>query len=95
MRAEPPAKGAGKSQGIRMRLAVWSEATEIFGERGRNRTFNLLIKSQLLCQLSYAPLVCGKNGRCFRRRHFEFNTSKRLSPTVSRAEPDPQAPTGA
>jgi hypothetical protein len=28
------------------------------GERGRNRTFNLLIKSQLLCQLSYAP-ICG------------------------------------
>ncbi len=27
------------------------------GERGRNRTFNLLIKSQLLCQLSYAPLL--------------------------------------
>jgi hypothetical protein len=26
------------------------------GERGRNRTSNLLIKSQLLCQLSYAPL---------------------------------------
>ena len=25
------------------------------GERGRNRTYNLLIKSQLLCQLSYAP----------------------------------------
>ena len=30
-----------------------------FGERGRNRTFNLLIKSQLLCQLSYAPSVQG------------------------------------
>ena len=31
-----------------------------FGERGRNRTFNLLIKSQLLCQLSYAPFGnCG------------------------------------
>ena len=28
---------------------------KISGERGRNRTFNLLIKSQLLCQLSYAP----------------------------------------
>jgi hypothetical protein len=28
---------------------------KIDGERGRNRTFNLLIKSQLLCQLSYAP----------------------------------------
>ena len=27
----------------------------IVGERGRNRTYNLLIKSQLLCQLSYAP----------------------------------------
>jgi hypothetical protein len=27
------------------------------GERGRNRTYNLLIKSQLLCQLSYAPAV--------------------------------------
>jgi hypothetical protein len=27
------------------------------GERGRNRTYNLLIKSQLLCQLSYAPFV--------------------------------------
>jgi hypothetical protein len=27
------------------------------GERGRNRTYNLLIKSQLLCQLSYAPDV--------------------------------------
>jgi len=35
------------------------------GERGRNRTFNLLIKSQLLCQLSYAPfpLVCSTYGQ--------------------------------
>ena len=30
-------------------------AKEDSGERGRNRTYNLLIKSQLLCQLSYAP----------------------------------------
>jgi hypothetical protein len=29
----------------------------LYGERGRNRTFNLLIKSQLLCQLSYAPFA--------------------------------------
>jgi hypothetical protein len=29
----------------------------VVGERGRNRTFNLLIKSQLLCQLSYAPQI--------------------------------------
>ena len=33
-----------------------SENKEV-GERGRNRTFNLLIKSQLLCQLSYAPFT--------------------------------------
>ncbi len=34
------------------------------GERGRNRTFNLLIKSQLLCQLSYAPgNISGNSGR--------------------------------
>ena len=32
------------------------------GERGRNRTYNLLIKSQLLCQLSYAPYG-GHSGR--------------------------------
>src|SRR5579859_5370278 len=32
------------------------------GERGRNRTFNLLIKSQLLCQLSYAPTAYGGVG---------------------------------
>src|SRR5438105_9624704 len=30
------------------------------GERGRNRTFNLLIKSQLLCQSSYAPTMSWK-----------------------------------
>ena len=33
----------------------WKAAEGLDGERGRNRTFNLLIKSQLLCQLSYAP----------------------------------------
>jgi len=27
-------------------------------ERRRNRTFNLWIKSPLLCQLSYAPWPC-------------------------------------
>ena len=33
------------------------------GERGRNRTYNLLIKSQLLCQLSYAPTTGTSSGR--------------------------------
>jgi hypothetical protein len=37
---------------------------EKVGERGRNRTFNLLIKSQLLCQLSYAPLMICGDCRC-------------------------------
>jgi hypothetical protein len=36
----------------RLRQTIGKEGD---GERGRNRTFNLLIKSQLLCQLSYAP----------------------------------------
>jgi hypothetical protein len=35
-------------------------AVKVSGERGRNRTFNLLIKSQLLCQLSYAPAQKGR-----------------------------------
>ena len=35
-----------------------SAEVETSGERGRNRTYNLLIKSQLLCQLSYAPVLC-------------------------------------
>jgi hypothetical protein len=39
--------------------------TKEFGERGRNRTFNLLIKSQLLCQLSYAPIAVSKVGTNF------------------------------
>ena len=29
------------------------------GGRGRNRTFNLSIKSRMLCQLSYASTECG------------------------------------
>ena len=32
----------------------WLRAFD-YSERGRNRTFNLWIKSPLLCQLSYAP----------------------------------------
>jgi hypothetical protein len=39
------------------------EVVDKDGERGRNRTYNLLIKSQLLCQLSYAPTVGNLAGR--------------------------------
>ena len=38
---------------------------DLDGERGRNRTFNLLIKSQLLCQLSYAPGRITEGGTTF------------------------------
>src|SRR3981189_2646262 len=39
------------------RAAIRHEGGELIlnGERGRNRTYNLVIKSHLLCQLSYAP----------------------------------------
>jgi hypothetical protein len=51
----------GKRNLHRRRLDnVLPEDIEKIGERGRNRTFNLLIKSQLLCQLSYAPFSCGE-----------------------------------
>ncbi len=43
----------------------------LFGERGRNRTYNLLIKSQLLCQLSYASTSLGDNS--------EFNIGRRAA----------------
>jgi hypothetical protein len=54
---------------LQRRLGEFSHQTQVverFGERGRNRTYNLLIKSQLLCQLSYAPvpLFSVNYGRC-------------------------------
>ena len=48
------------------------------GERGRNRTFNLLIKSQLLCQLSYAP-VCEES---VQKGHCDYSIRER--PAISR-----------
>jgi hypothetical protein len=45
------------------------------GERGRNRTYNLLIKSQLLCQLSYAPGIWNETGRA----EAEYSISAALS----------------
>jgi hypothetical protein len=44
------------------------------GERGRNRTFNLLIKSQLLCQLSYAPLLWNQSDEGHHRKQYQCNT---------------------
>src|SRR5579862_6032877 len=51
--------------------ANFGESNFLVGERGRNRTFNLLIKSQLLCQLSYAPERLGSTDEpSFRVYHF-------------------------
>jgi hypothetical protein len=47
------------------------------GERGRNRTFNLLIKSQLLCQLSYAPFAFGVEKRGITEDLFSVTQEKR------------------
>ena len=52
--AQPEAKKA-PDQGEVLPPEVIDAVRDKVGERGRNRTFNLLIKSQLLCQLSYAP----------------------------------------
>jgi hypothetical protein len=55
-----------------------SKLLKINGERGRNRTFNLLIKSQLLCQLSYAPFALeSKEG--LHGRHPQCNTRETLA----------------
>ena len=52
-----PERNERPSPTDRQSVGVFSglQVAEKNGERGRNRTFNLLIKSQLLCQLSYAP----------------------------------------
>jgi hypothetical protein len=53
-RVKAESENAERTSGV---LVIISYAIDYKdGERGRNRTFNLLIKSQLLCQLSYAPL---------------------------------------
>src|SRR5580693_4385188 len=44
-----------KTSGVSFRAS--EPPSESGGERGRNRTYNLVIKSHLLCQLSYAPVL--------------------------------------
>ena len=53
------------------------------GERGRNRTYNLLIKSQLLCQLSYAPTANSKVGTNFDCTIGFASACARLSPSFA------------
>jgi integrase len=53
--ATPAQLEAAPARDPEMKSLELADAANDVGERGRNRTFNLLIKSQLLCQLSYAP----------------------------------------
>ncbi len=46
---------SGMLRGKKNGLARFHEPIELFGGRARARTEDLLIKSQMLCQLSYAP----------------------------------------
>jgi hypothetical protein len=56
--------GSGNAERTNAVLVIISYAIDYRdGERGRNRTYNLLIKSQLLCQLSYAPTVRNLAGK--------------------------------
>jgi hypothetical protein len=54
------------------------------GERGRNRTFNLLIKSQLLCQLSYAPGRMQISNKQVRNAEMELLAGSDKSPRNAR-----------
>jgi hypothetical protein len=56
------------------------------GERGRNRTFNLLIKSQLLCQLSYAPLPWNRSDEGHHRKQYQCNTGLLLQSGSTRID---------
>jgi hypothetical protein len=56
-----------KSEEAHQLFSPDSKPLKRFGERGRNRTFNLLIKSQLLCQLSYAPLLWNRSDEDIKR----------------------------
>src|SRR6266568_8033415 len=64
------------------------QVVERDGERGRNRTYNLLIKSQLLCQLSYAPTVGNLAGRTIKNYNIWsglFAATPRNSPHSQKA----------
>ncbi len=57
--ANPHVLGRAQVAGDDVRYIHLAQARQfsMCGERGRNRTYNLVIKSHLLCQLSYAPAL--------------------------------------
>jgi hypothetical protein len=57
---------AGRELGVRssisadfMGIEKRCKSMKILGGRGRNRTYNLSVKSRMLCQLSYASIHSG------------------------------------
>ena len=68
------------------------QVLEKSGERGRNRTYNLLIKSQLLCQLSYAPapeVLTGENSATCAAPREDYSIPRRF---VTLSQPDSAMP---
>ena len=48
-------------QMLRVKAMQFEKGVVRDGGRGRNRTYNLSVKSRMLCQLSYASILGGKN----------------------------------
>ena len=77
--SRPRDRRIGQSSG-RAGISIRFVSDRKYGERGRNRTYNLLIKSQLLCQLSYAPLLgTGRWAGCGVLRDAGFEMRHRLA----------------
>ena len=66
-------------------LASTGKSLIFYGERGRNRTYNLVIKSHLLCQLSYAPAFEGwlESGAPSPVRHYQLYHPGRIVTSLS------------
>jgi hypothetical protein len=88
------AEGVAQNRAQNPISLMWQKSKLLIldGERGRNRTFNLLIKSQLLCQLSYAPLLWNQSDEGHHRKQYQCNTG--LLPQAPRhPAADPAPPT--
>ena len=62
VQSTPPGSGSGVHRGFASGARGAEREIEIvidFGGRGRNRTYNLSVKSRMLCQLSYASMRAG------------------------------------
>jgi len=67
------------------------KSLNLFGGRGRNRTYNLSVKSRMLCQLSYASLRVGAPRS---RPSYAARAGRKISPALEKytteASPNPR-----